>query len=96
MHWQNAFENYFGRQRALGSRKDNPSMADFQYNNNAITNQKTSNQLLMVMLLIVAWLPYLTSHFHIENLKKDESLNVNLELKNLSTAASPKLKQNTS
>ena len=33
-------ENYFGRQRSLGSRKDNPSMADFGYNNNAIRNQK--------------------------------------------------------
>ena len=27
-------------QRSLGSRKDNPSMADFRYNNNAIRNQK--------------------------------------------------------
>ena len=51
---KNAFENCFGRQRSLGSRKDNPSMADFRYNNNAITNQKNSNQSLMVMLLIVA------------------------------------------
>ena len=29
-------------------------MADFGYNNNAIRNQKNSNQLLMVMLLIEA------------------------------------------
>ena len=54
---QDPLENWFGRQRSLGSRKDNPSMADFRYNNNAITNQKNSNQSLMVMLLIVAWLP---------------------------------------
>ena len=40
MYWQNAFENWFGRQRSLGSRKDNPSMVDFGYNNNAIRNQK--------------------------------------------------------
>ena len=53
---QDPLENWFGRQRSLGSRKDNPSMADFRYNN-AITNQKNSNQSLMVMLLIVAWLP---------------------------------------
>ena len=33
--------------------------------------------------------------FQVENLKKNESLNVNFEQKN-STAASPKLKQNTS
>ena len=57
MYWQNAFENRFGRQKFLGLRKDNPSMAGFWYNNNPITDQKNSNQSLMVMLLIVAWLP---------------------------------------
>ena len=31
-------ENWFGRQRSLGLRKDNLSMADFRYNNNAIRN----------------------------------------------------------
>ena len=33
-------ENWFIRQRSLGLRKDNPSMVDFGYNNNAISNQK--------------------------------------------------------
>ena len=56
MYWQNAFENWFGRQRSLGLRKDNPSMADVGYSN-AITNQKDSNQSLMVMLVIEASLP---------------------------------------
>ena len=39
---QDLLENSFGKQRSLGSRKDNPSMgmADFGYNNNAIRNQK--------------------------------------------------------
>ena len=37
---QDALENWFGRQRSLRSRKDNPSMVDFRYNNNAIRNQK--------------------------------------------------------
>ena len=37
---QDLLENWFGRQVSLGSRKDNPSMADFGYNNNAIRNQK--------------------------------------------------------
>ena len=32
MYWQNAFDNWFGRQKSLGSRKDNPSMADVRYN----------------------------------------------------------------
>ena len=40
---QDPLENWFGKQRSLGSRKDNPSiasMAHFGYNNNAIRNQK--------------------------------------------------------
>ena len=54
---QDPLENYFGRQKSLGLRKDNPSMGDFGYNDNAIRNQKFSTQSLMVMLLIVEWLP---------------------------------------
>ena len=56
---QGPLENWFGRQRFLGSRKDNPSMADFQYNNAILycKPKKNSNQSLLVMLLIVAWLP---------------------------------------
>ena len=53
---QDPLENWFGRQRSLGSRKDNPSMADFGYNNNAIRNRKISNQSLRVVLQKVAWL----------------------------------------
>ncbi|XP_065654860.1 uncharacterized protein LOC136081473 [Hydra vulgaris] len=37
---QDPIENYFGRQRSLGSRKDNPSVNDFGYNDNMIRNQK--------------------------------------------------------
>ena len=37
---QDPLENYFGKQRSLGSWKDNPSMADFWYNDSAIRNQK--------------------------------------------------------
>ena len=37
---QDPLENGFGRQRSIGSRKDNPSMVDFGYNNNATRNQK--------------------------------------------------------
>ena len=59
-----------------------------------LQTKKNSNQSLMV---IVAWLPELTGHFHVENLKNNESLNVNLEKKkNSSTASSPKIYQNTS
>ena len=38
---QVSLENYFCRQRSIGLRKNNPSMADFGYNNNAIRNQNT-------------------------------------------------------
>ena len=37
---QDSLENYFGRQRALGCRKTNPSLVDFGYNDNAIRNSK--------------------------------------------------------
>ena len=33
-------ENWFRRQRCFGWRKDNPSMVNFGYNNNAVRNQK--------------------------------------------------------
>ena len=33
-------ENYFGHKRSLGARKDNPSLRDFGFNDNAIRNQK--------------------------------------------------------
>ena len=35
-----------------------------------IINQNKSNQSLMAVLLIVVWLPELTSHFHVDNLRK--------------------------
>ncbi|XP_065645377.1 uncharacterized protein LOC136075866 [Hydra vulgaris] len=37
---QDPIENYFGRQRSLGLRKDNPSVNDFGYNDNMTRNQK--------------------------------------------------------
>lgn len=36
---QDPLENYFGRQRSLGSRKENPSLFDAGYNDNSIRNQ---------------------------------------------------------
>ena len=38
---QDPLENYFGRQRAIGARKDNPSVRDFGFNDNSIRNQRT-------------------------------------------------------
>ena len=37
---QDPLENYFGHQRQIGSRKDNPSVRDFCYSDNTIRNQK--------------------------------------------------------
>ena len=37
---QDQLENYFGRQRSIGGRKDNPAIRDFGYNDNSIRNQK--------------------------------------------------------
>ncbi len=37
---QDPLENYFGRQRSMGRRKDNPSLRDFGFNDNSIRNQK--------------------------------------------------------
>ena len=36
---QDPLENYFGKQRSSGARKDNPSLYDFGYNDNTIRNQ---------------------------------------------------------
>ena len=36
---QDDLENYFGKQRAIGSRKDNPSVKDIGYNDNTINSQ---------------------------------------------------------
>ena len=37
---QDTLENYFGQQRAIGARKDNPSIRNFVFNDNFIRNQK--------------------------------------------------------
>ena len=36
---QDDLENYFGRQRAIGRRHDNPSLKDVGYNDNTIKSQ---------------------------------------------------------
>ncbi|XP_057299290.1 uncharacterized protein LOC130629929 [Hydractinia symbiolongicarpus] len=37
---QDPLENYFGQQRSIGHRKDNPSLRDFGYNDNTIRTSK--------------------------------------------------------
>ena len=79
MYWQNAFENWFGRQRSLGLRKDNPSVAEFQYSNNASANQKKFKPITNGNGADSTMIALTDEHFHVENLKKNENLNVNLE-----------------
>ena len=38
---QDTFENYFGKQQAIGGRCDNPNIRDVGYNDNTITAQLT-------------------------------------------------------
>ena len=44
---QHPLENYFGRQRSMGHRKDNPTLRDSGYNDNTIrTNSINDNEQL--------------------------------------------------
>ena len=40
---QDDLENYFGKQRAIGRRSDNPTVHDFGYNDNTVKNQFLMN-----------------------------------------------------
>ena len=42
---QDPLENYFGRQRAIGGRKDNHTLRDFGYNDNAIKNTQATRSI---------------------------------------------------
>ena len=53
-------------------------MADFRCNNNAIRYQKHFKPIANGNVADSRMIA-LTSHFHVENLKKNESLNVNIE-----------------
>ena len=79
MYWKNAFENWFGRQRSLGSKKDNPSMVDFGNNNNAIRNQKHFKPIAIGNVADSGMIALTDVPLPCWKSKKDESLNVNLE-----------------
>ena len=55
--FQDSLENWFGRQRSLESRKDNPSMVVFGHNSDAIRNQKHFKPIANGKVAEVAWLP---------------------------------------
>ena len=42
---QDPLENYLGRQRYIGGRKDNPAIRDFGYDDNSIQNQEVFDQI---------------------------------------------------
>ena len=54
---QYPYENWFGRQRSLGLRKDNPGMVDFGYTKNEVRNQKHFKPIANSNVTEVAWLP---------------------------------------
>ena len=43
---QDDLENYFGRQRAIGGRKDNPTLRDFGYSDNIIRNTQATRSIV--------------------------------------------------
>ena len=47
---QHPLENYFGRQRSMGHRKDNPSLRDFGYNDNTIRTHKIFRPIALMMM----------------------------------------------
>ena len=54
-------------------------MVDFGYNNNAIRNQKHFKPIANGNVADSGMIALTAGHFHVQNLKKNESLNVNLE-----------------
>ena len=53
---QDPLENYFGRQIAMGHRKDNPSLRDFGYNDNTFLQPNCLDRLLeIVTMMIPKW-----------------------------------------
>ena len=60
---QDPLENYFGRQRAMGARKDNPNLRDVGYNDNSIRNQKVFRPLAGNVGVVVVVFIYLFKLF---------------------------------
>ena len=51
---QDDLENYFGRQRAIGRRRDNPSVKEVGYNDNTIKCQFSVRPILDVQVCPIA------------------------------------------
>ena len=76
---QDPLENWFGGQRCSGSTKDNPSMVDFGYNNNAIRNQKHFKPIADGNVADSGMIVLTDEPFPCRKPLKSGSLNVNLE-----------------
>ena len=66
---QDPLKNYFGHQRSLEARKDNPSLWDFGLNDNAIRNQMYFDQYLVMLEVVkikVVLLNLRVSLFHVK------------------------------
>ena len=76
---QDPLENWFRRQRCLGSRKDNPSMVDFGYNSNAIRNQKHFKPIANGNFADSGMIALTDKPFPCRKSLKNGTLNINLE-----------------
>ena len=71
---QDPLENYFGRQRSMGARKDNPSIRNFGYiMTTASGTKRFSGQSIMGILLITPTLKSMMNQFPAEKEKESES-----------------------
>ena len=50
---QDSLENYFGQQRDIGRRKDNPYLHDIGYNDNRVRNQLTFKPIIELIIFII-------------------------------------------
>ena len=68
---QELLENGFDRKRSLESSKDNPSIADFGYNDNAIRNQKIFKPIVhgnVTDTVVISLTEGFTNHSHVKKI----------------------------
>ena len=72
---QDPLENYFGRQRSMGARKDNPSIRDFGYIMTTASSgtKRFSGQSSMGILLMTPTWKSMMNQFPAEKEKESES-----------------------
>ena len=88
---QDPLNNWFGRQGSLGSKKNNQSMVDFGYNNNAIRNQKYFKPIAKGNVADSGLIALTDEPLLCREPKKEWKFKCKSWIKNLSTAGSPKI-----